>query len=182
MRCKGYSATELLVVVIIVGIIAAASVPRFSASDSYKLDLAATRVAEAIRFARSESMRTGRVHGITISQTTQRVRVREYDVSTDPVSPTVTARHPLSKQPYDFDFDEEPTTLGVLITNTQDVFDYNGLGRRRTVLFDVNGVPMWMVASGPATYNLSLGAVALSMGAAQRNVGVAPYTGRVSIL
>jgi len=181
MRSKGYSATELLVVVIIVGIIAAAAVPRFSASDSYKLDLAATQVAEAIRFARSESMRTGRVHGITISQTTQRVRVREYDMSADPVNPTVTARHPLTKQLYDFDFDDEPTTLGVAITNTQDVFDFSGLGRRKTVLFNAEGVPMWFLASGPSTHNLALGAVSLSMGAAQRNVRVAPYTGRVAI-
>lgn len=181
MRSQGYSATEVLVVALILGIIAAAAVPQFSASDSHKLDFAAARVAEAIRFARSESMRTGQVHGITISQTSQQVTVREYDMTADPVSPTVTARHPLSKQLYDFDFDTEPTTLGVLITNSQDVFDYTGLGRRSTVLFDVNGVPMWMVASGPTTYNLAPSAVELSMGGVQRDVQIAPYTGRVTI-
>lgn len=181
MRSKGYSATELLVVVIIVGIIAAAAVPRFSASDSQKLELAATQVAEAIRFARSESMRTGNVHGVTVDQGTQRVRVREYDLSTDPVSGTVTLRHPLSKQPYDFDFDTEVTTMGVQVSNTQDVFDFVGAGRRGSVLFDANGVPMWIVAAGPTTHNLNTGIVELSMGGVQRNVQLAPFTGRVTI-
>lgn len=181
MRSQGYSATELLVVVFIVGIIAAAIVPQFRASDSHKLDLAATRVAESLRFARSESMRTGNVHGVTISQTTQRVRVREYDLSTDPVSATVTARHPLSKQPYDFDFDTEPTTLGVLISNSQDVFNYSGTGRRRTVLFDPNGIPIWIIASGPTTHHINPSTVELTMGGVQRDVQIAPYTGRVTI-
>lgn len=181
MRSQGYSATELLVVTIIIGIIAAAAVPKFSASDLYKLDLAATRVAEAIRFARSESMRTGLVHGVTISQTSQQVTVSEYDLTSDPVSPTVTLRHPLTKQLYDFDFDNDPTTLGVLISNGTDVFDYTGLGLRKTLLFNANGVPVWVEAAGPTTYNLTTGTVELSTGGVQRDVQVAPYTGRVTI-
>jgi type II secretion system protein H len=178
---RGFTVTELLVVVIILGVIAAVVTPGLRSGDPEKLELAATYVAEAIRIARSEAMRTGQVYGVTISQATQQVQVRRYDITADPVDPLETLYHPVSKQPLDFDFDTLAATSGARITNAQDVFDYAGLGRRRTVLFDAQGVPMWIVGSGPTTWAMTGGDVGLTLDNHKKIVSLAPYTGRVTI-
>lgn len=180
-RPRGFTLTELLVVVIILGVVAAVVTPGLRSADPQKADLAATYVAEAIRFARSESMRTGEVYGVTISQDSQQVRVRRYDITADPVKPLETLYHPVDKQLLDFDFDTLSSTAGARISNTQDVFNYSGLGRRRTVLFDLQGTPIWIVGSGPKTWALTTGSVELSLDGYQTSVQVAPYTGRVTI-
>ena len=180
-RIQGYTTTEILVVIIIIGVIAVAIRPQFGASDSAKVDYAATKVAEAIRYARSEAMRSGDTWGATISQTSQNVRVRRYDTTQDPVDPVETFYHPVEKQLLDFDFDDEATTLGVLVTNAQDAFDYPGAGRRKTVLFDEQGTPIWIMAAGTTTLPLLSGSVELTLGGYQRKVLVASVTGRVSI-
>ncbi len=177
----GFTITELLVVVIIIGLLAVVATPALRSTDPHKLDLAATKVAEAIRLARSESMRTGEVYGITISQASQQVRVRRYDITADPVNPLETLYHPVDKQLLDFDFDELATTQGVRINNTQDVFDYPDAGRRRTVLFDRQGVPVWILAGGSTIEPLTQGIVELSLDASKQAVQIAPFTGRVTI-
>jgi len=177
----GFTITELLVVVVIIGLLAVVATPALRSSDPHKLDLAATKVAEAIRLARSESMRTGEVYGITISQASQQVRVRRYDITADPVNPLETLYHPVDKQLLDFDFDELATTQGVRINNTQDVFDYPDAGRRRTVLFDRQGVPVWILAGGSTIEPLTQGIVELSLDASKQAVQIAPFTGRVTI-
>lgn len=176
----GFSLTELLIVVIILGMLAVVAAPALRSSDPQKLDLAATKVAEAIRLARGESMRTGEFYGVTISQVSQQVRVRRYDVTADPVNPLETYYHPVDKQLLDFDFDTLATTRGVRITNTQDVFDYAGNGRRRTILFDSQGTPIW-ITGGSQTWALTEGTVELGLESYQQDVQVAPFTGRVTI-
>jgi len=178
---RGYTLLELTVVVSIVAVLAAVALPSFSPAEAEKLELAAMHVAEALRHARSESLRTGNVHGLTISQVTQIVTVQEYDVSTAPISALATLIHPIDKQPYEFSVETTPSTAGVRIVNSQDVFNYTGLGRRTSLLFDAGGTPIWIVGGGPTTYLLNDAAVELGLGAQQRLVRVAPYTGRVTI-
>ncbi len=91
-RQRGYSLPELLAVVIILGIAAAVAIPDISTTNPNTLDLAAEEVAQAIRYARSESLRTGEIHGVEISQNTQRVVAYKADLTTTPVS---IACHPL---------------------------------------------------------------------------------------
>ena len=178
---RGFTITELLVIVIIVGLLAVVATPAIRSGDPAKLDLAATQVAEAIRLARSESMRTGDAYGITISHVSQRVRVRRYDLSEDPAEPKETMYHPVNKQPLDFDFDTQQVTQGVRITNTQDVFSYSGTGKRRTVLFDRYGQPTWVMDEGAKTHRLTQAVVELTLNGVTRNVQLAPVSGRVTI-
>jgi len=178
---RAYTLLELVVVVTILGIIAAVAIPSVSQGSDAKLRLAAAEVASAIRFARSEALRTGEGHGLTVSQVTQKITVKKYDLTTAPISTLYTLTHPIDKQPYDFNVNTRSTTQGVTISNTDDVFNYTGLGGRRSLIFDANGTPKWIVGSGPTTYLLSDGDIELSYGGRQRLVSVAPITGRVTI-
>lgn len=184
MRIQGqraYTLVELVIVVTILAVVAAVAVPNLSSGSEAKLRLAAEEVASAIRFARSEAIRTGEGHGLTISQSTQKVTVKKYDLTTAPISTLYTLAQPIDKQPYDFNVNTRSTTQGVTISNSQDAFNYTGLGRRRSMIFDAYGTPKWIVGSGPTTYLLEEGIVELSLGNKQLFVNVAPITGRVTV-
>ena len=178
---RGFSLTEILIVVAILGVIAVVVVPSFHSGDEKKLDLAANEVAQAIRFTRSEAIRTGSIHGIQISQATQRVVAYKANMTADPVGKEFILTHPIDKKPLDFDFDDQSTTLGSRITNSQDPFNYQSLGRRKNLLFDAVGTPVWVVVSGNTTYHLRDGMVQLEYIGQQRVVKIAPITGRVTI-
>jgi hypothetical protein len=162
------------------GVVAVAAIPDLRSGDPIRLDLAAEEVAEAIRFARSESMRTGEIHGVQISQNTQRVVVYKADLSTSPVGKASILYHPVARQPFDYDLDNRPLTDGVRIINTQDPFLY-ATGRRKNLLFDASGVPIWIVNATSSTYVLEDGVVQLGYGRGGRSVRVAPITGRVTV-
>lgn len=178
---RGYTLLELVIVVAVLAIIAAIAAPSVSTDSDSRLRLAAAEVASAIRFARSEALRTGEGHGLTVSQVTQKVTVKKYDLTTAPISTLNTLVHPVDKQPYDFNINTRPRTQGVFISNSQDAFNYTGLGGRRSLIFDATGTPKWIVGAGPTTYLLSDGGVELSYRGQQRVVNVAPITGRVTV-
>ncbi len=178
---SGFSLVELTAVIAILGITALVVIPNFSSTDPYKLELAAEQVAQAIRFARSEAMRSGEHHGVTISQVTQKITVIKWDLTTDPVSVESIPYHPLNKQAFKFDVSGFSLAAGVLISNSDDIFLYSGIGRRRSLIFDPQGVPVWVVGVDDSSYLLQEGMVQLSLGQAQLKVAVAPVTGRVTI-
>ena len=177
---KGYSLLELLAVVMILGIAASVAIPDISTTDPDRLDLAAEEIAQAIRFARSESLRTGEIHGVQISQSTQRVVAYKANLSSTPVSIGSVLYHPVSKQKLDFVAGAGSMTDGIKISNAQDPFLY-GMGRRNNLLFDKTGVPIWIVNSTGSTYVLQDGTVQLSDGGENRSVRVAQITGRVTV-
>lgn len=107
-RHKGISLLELLIVVSILGIVAAVAVPGFSSSKSHEAALAADEIAQALRFARSESMRTGQTYGVHLNPGLRRVRVFSADGSTDPATAVYNVYHPVTKKLYTVDFDAHP--------------------------------------------------------------------------
>ena len=71
----GFSLMELAVVVAILGIVAAVAMPNLAATDVQIVELAAAGVADAIRFARSEAIRSGTPHGVNTDAAGNRIRV-----------------------------------------------------------------------------------------------------------
>ncbi len=178
---QGYTLIELVVVVAILAVIAAVAVPNMRLGSDTKLRLAAEQVADAIRFARSEAIRTGEGHGFTVSQVTQEVTVEKYDISSSPIIALGTLTHPVDKQPYDFNVNTSNATAGVSIGNSVDAFDYGPQGRRKSVIFDANGTPVWVEGSDPTRHLLQDGTIELSYGGGQLDVSVTPITGRVTV-
>lgn len=178
---QGYSLLELSAVVLILGIMAAAMIPSFFSTTPNKLDLVAEEIAQALRFARTEARRTGGHYGATISQTTQTITVKKWNVTTDPVSTEEVPYHPVSKKSFVFDADGFSLAPGVSISNTSDVFLYDSIGRRRSLIFDPDGFPVWIMNAGANTYRLLDATVTLSDGNDNRSVVVAPINGRVTV-
>lgn len=178
---QAHTLLEMLIAVTIIALVATVALPSLSTGDAKKVDLAANEVATAIRFARSEAIRTGEGHGLTVSQATQKVTVKKYDLTTAPISEMNILTHPINKHPYDFNVNTSPSSKGVTISNVEDVFDYTDLGRRRSLIFDGSGTPKWIVGAGPTTYLLGDGTIELSYKKHQRRVSVAPVTGRVTV-
>jgi prepilin-type N-terminal cleavage/methylation domain-containing protein len=180
-RQTGFSLLELSIVVLILGIMAVVVIPDSAPTNQQKLDLAANQIAQALRFAQGEALRTGEHHGVTISQVTQTITVIKWDLTTDPVSTELVPYHPVSKQSFAFDADQMSLAAGVSIINSSDIFNYLTIGRRRSLIFDPQGVPVWVLGSDDSVYRLLDGVVQLSNGNNQREVTVAPLTGRVTV-
>jgi prepilin-type N-terminal cleavage/methylation domain-containing protein len=177
----GFSLLELSIVVLILGIMAIVVIPDSAPSNQQKLDLAANQIAQALRFAQGEALRTGEHHGVTISQVTQTITVIKWDLTTDPVSTELIPYHPVNKQSFVFDADTMSLAPGVSIVNSSDIFNYISIGRRRSLIFDPQGIPVWVLGSDDSVYRLLDGIVQLSNGQNQRLIGVEPLTGRVSV-
>jgi prepilin-type N-terminal cleavage/methylation domain-containing protein len=177
----GFSLLEISVVVLILGIMAIVVIPDSAPSSQQKLDLAANQIAQALRFAQNEALRTGQHHGATISQVTQTITVIKWDLTTDPVSTELVPYHPVNKQSFVFDADDMSLAPGVSIINSSDIFNYTTVGRRRSLIFDPRGVPVWVQGSDDSIHRLLDGVVQLSNGRDQRDVVVAPLTGRVTV-
>lgn len=181
LQCRGFTVTELLVVVIIVGLLAVVATPALRSADPNKVDLAATQLAEALRFARSEAMRTGQVHSVQVRQNEEDFAAEKTDLSFEPAGAEFILRHPVTKQLFEQDFDDPGPVLGVDISNSQDAFHYAGLGRRQRLMFDANGQPIYIKPIAGETYHLTSANIKLKLGDRQLQVRVAPYTGRVTI-
>lgn len=175
MVSRGFTLTEMLLVVAIVGLVASAATITLAESDTAKLDAAASEVVSLIRFARSESIRTGTAHGVSASAASQ--RVRPY-IRSEPLGfPVYTVRNPVNKHLYDLQFDTDPGISDVAISTAN--FDFAGIGAQTLLGFNIDGVPKY--ESLGTIYLLISAEIRLSLGADERVINVAPMTGRVTV-
>ncbi len=164
--------------VFILGIVALAAIPSFTSGNPARLDLAAEEVASALRFARSEAVRTGKPHGVIGSTAAQSLRVYWLDESGAFPTPTYTVRHPLDKKLYDLQFASDPLLAGVTLSAV--TFTFEGMfGTSNYVGFNPTGLPKYNDSGIPRM--LASGEIRVSCAGDERVVRVQPETGRVSI-
>lgn len=175
-RQRGYSLPELLAVVIILGIAAAVAIPDISTTDPDQLDLAAEELAQAMRFARSEALRTGEPHGFRQQSSAKRIRVFRPDTGSSPWTLNYDVYHPVSKKLYDID-------LGMHPFARVDSLNHNRIYRSTcnkagSVYFDSSGIPR---CADPETALLEQFDVTLTLGDHSRVVTLHSLTGRVTV-
>jgi prepilin-type N-terminal cleavage/methylation domain-containing protein len=173
---QGFSLVELLIVITILGIAASVAIPDISTTNVSRLELAATEIAGAMRFARSESMAQDGPRAFNQQSNIQRIRVFTPDISTFPWSPVYDVYHPLSKQLYDIDIKNHSFA-------TADSISHNTIYRGtcnapEMVYFDKDGTP-W--CTDPETVLLDQFVVILTAGAHTRTVTLHGITGRVTV-
>jgi type II secretion system protein H len=173
----GYTLLELVIVTSLIAILAAVALPGMNPSRAENLDLAAQRVAEAIRFARSEAERNGDVRLVEIDKALQQVRVATANLSGPNAAAGTDLIDPVSKQPYRFILPDQPRMGDVTIGDTP--FSYPVAGQKAILLFDAQGLPFTKDAN---QYQLlTLGDIALVSDGQETHVFVAPTTGRVTL-
>lgn len=104
----GWSLTEMLVVVLIVGLIGSMAIPTTRPNNNGRVELATGALASALEFARDRSRLTGIVHGVAIEAGDNRFRVFRLDQSVDPNRQIFDVRHPTTRQPYDVQLGASP--------------------------------------------------------------------------
>ena len=109
----GFTLSELLVVVAIVGIVVVAAIPLLSSQDSKKLDVAAEEVGNALRFAVNEARRTDRHILVDAKSTAGRLKVVKSDAGGANLG---AVNDPLTKKALDIDTAGSAFTAPVSMT------------------------------------------------------------------
>lgn len=176
MPSRGYTLTELLVVVALIALAASTALPSLRSSDAARLDLVANSVARALRFARSEALRLNVPHGVQQDDANGRLRVFRMDLSTLPATTVFDVREPSSRNPYDLSFTARPFSFaGTFSTSGSFRGSCNDV---TAIMFDGNGTP-W--CTDPATALLEQLSIAISEQQGSANVTLDGLSGRVTV-
>ena len=173
---RGYTLTELMIVVTILAVVAAIAVPATSSNDTEQLELAAQEFAAAMRFARSESIRTGESYGFRQQSSAKRIRVFRLDQNTSPATIVYDVYHPIDKQLYDIDLNLQPLASADSLSRTA---TFRGTcNQQGNIYFDRNGTP-W--CADPDTTLVNRFEVDIVSGINRLTVTLDPITGRVTV-
>lgn len=175
LRTAGFTLAELLIVIVIISVIAVTALPEFSSRDTARLDLAAAEVADAFRFARHESIRTGIPRGVRVNISSDDVRVFRLDMVPNPPAKLFDVYHPVAKYLYDTRA-EWALPRGVTV-NTRDLVFAGACNKTKALAFDVRGNP---VCTDPVTVRTQSATVTLELDGETRAITIAPITGRVT--
>ena len=173
---QGFSLLELLLVLMVLGIVAVAAVPSLSSGDHKRLELATSEIARAIRYARSEALRTGEPRGFQLQLTEPRIRVVSADTSTNPWTPRYDVEHPGVHNFYDIDLTGR-SYAGIDGITRNAVFHGN-CNNHDLVYFDADGMASCGDSGGALVDQYD---VTLSFGSRSRVVSLYGITGRVTV-
>ncbi len=172
----GYTLLEMVIVVAIIGLVAALTVPSAAPANQRKLDLAGSEVADAFRFAREEARRTGVMHGVATDMPNDLLRVFRLDEGPDPNLKVFDVYHPVTKQLYAIQISGPPYS-GVTLSGGggQMVGTCNDPGN---YAFDSDGVVRCVEPTATRIKNVE---VELTVGQLTQSVEIDSYTGRLSV-
>ena len=178
---QGFTFIEVLVALLVLAIVAFGVNPQLSSANPERLDVAATQIAAAIRYARSEAMRTGEVHSVFVDEVNEEVTVELTELSTKPATVKKVLYHPIYKQPYIFNLPKSSSTREVLVESPTAAFTFASVGKQQRLMFTADGVPVFIDTVTNTMHQLVTGEVLLGMNGLGASVGVQPVTGRVTI-
>jgi prepilin-type N-terminal cleavage/methylation domain-containing protein len=163
MSARGFTLTELIVILSIVGILSWLAYPRMAAMDEIKVDVAARRLAADLRYAQSLAMSKRVIHGILFEPAIERYTVFAPNAASPIANPADRAKTLRMDYPSSTEF------RGVLIQTAT-------FGTTPGVTFDYFGVPRDTAGVDLA----SSGRVVLTYQGVTDTVIVAPQTGMVT--
>jgi len=164
MTPRGFSLTELIVIITILGILSWLAFPKMSAMDEIKLDAAARRLAGDLRYAQSLAMSRRVIHGVLFDPALGKYTVFAPNAATPITDPADRARTLI------VDYTSRTEFKGVLVQSAT-------FGTTPGVTFDYFGVPR-----DTAGVDLtSTGTVVLTYQGQTDTVFVAPQTGMVTV-
>lgn len=177
---QGFSLLELLIVITILGIVALVAIPYLVPTDTKKLEIAANEVVMALRYAKSQAIRTAKPHGVRFNATSDRVIVFELDMDNPPIdnADEITLRHPHDKKLYDLSISTDTATAGIGISIADFRFG-NDLTPYEYVVFNAKGTPIRITSDGTTTL-MDQGEVRLNQGNNISVVRLSSITGRVT--
>ncbi len=175
-RHDGYTLVELVVVIGLLALLASVALPGFSSNDEEEVQMAAAEFAAAIRFARSESIRTGEPHGFRFLTNQYRIRVFSADTSGSPWTWIWDVYHPIDKDLFDYTFPQDLIGSATPVVHTP---VYRGTcDRQGVVYFDANGSP-WCLE--PETVLLESFRLDITTNDGQAVIELDGITGRVTV-
>jgi type II secretory pathway pseudopilin PulG len=191
---QGITYIEIMAVVTILSIVAIVAMPNLASNDHRKLDLAAEEVAQAIRFARVESMRLTRPrpeskcidgqHGVKFDSNNNIIKV--YLLKCSGFSPLLfrtptfdDVYHPVDKKHYILNLKTDNTTAGVELQSYSIYFGSSGTNSQ-ILGFNGDGNPKFSKWSADTMLN-GTATITLSYLGQTRVISVAPMTGRVTV-
>ena len=163
----GYTLVELTIVMLIMGIVAAAAVPRFNDSmDRFRVEAAASRIAADLNLVRARAMTQGSPQGVNFFTSSE-----SYQLAGDPDidSPGEEYWVYLSKTSYPVDL------VSTTFTNT------NAFTNIVAVVWDIFGQASGYAPPPNVQTPLSSGTIVIASGSEQRTVVINPVTGKASV-
>lgn len=164
MTARGFSLTELIVIISILGILGWVAYPKMAAMDEIKLDAAARRLAGDLRYAQSLAMSRRVIHGVLFNPALEKYVVFAPNTASPITDPADRART------LAVDYTTRTEFRGVLVQSAT-------FGTTPGVTFDYFGVPRDTAGVDLTT----AGSVILTYQGQSDTVLVAPQTGMVTV-
>jgi prepilin-type N-terminal cleavage/methylation domain-containing protein len=178
----GFTLLELMVVLVILGAVAALARLASDPVRPAQLEAAARDVVQALRFAQADAIRSGAYRVVDCSVTTNTIRIYALNmVPKPPIEDTVTPiKHPVDKKLYLLALAARAGTGMVQLDSCQFVF--SGGPTISRVAFGSDGAPVYV--GGPVSTDikpLASGVLQVSAGTHRRTISVDPRTGRITV-
>jgi Tfp pilus assembly protein FimT len=163
-HCTGLTLAELLVVCAVLAIAVTIALPTAQPVAEFRADTAAGEVAQALRYARAEAIRTNGYRMISCDTTSNKILVYIPDAN-GAFAAAVT--DPMTKKDYAVVLDQAPAGSNLALASCSFVFADKTAAT--AVVFGADGKPF---AAAKSLSALSLGTIQLGAGIVKRTVAV----------